>query len=199
MVRWPHAQEAATYARHTNLGLGLHFDVGEWVYLDGEWQPVYEVVPTESADAVPRELAAQLDRFERLVGEPPDHLDSHQHVHRKGPARRALVELGKRLGVPVREVDAEVAYNGAFFGHDGKATPVPEAITVDALIELIEGLPPGITELACHPATAVDHDSVYAHERVREVETLCDPRVRTTIERLGISLRSFGDVRATAS
>ena len=72
--------------------------------------------------------------------------------------------------------------------------PVPEAITVEALVAVIEGLPPGITELACHPAATSDHDSTYGAERLQELQTLCDPRVRAAIDRRGVDLRSFADL-----
>ena len=41
------------------------------------------------------------------------------------------------------------------------------------------------------PAVEHDHDSAYGEERIREVETLCDPRVRAAINRFGVDLRSF--------
>src|ERR687893_53407 len=44
MVRWPAAAEAAAYAReHSELSLGLHIDLSEWAYRDGDWRAVYEV------------------------------------------------------------------------------------------------------------------------------------------------------------
>src|SRR5215216_1900706 len=181
MVRWPHAEEAAAYARHSSLGVGLHLDLGEWEYHGGAWEPCYEVLPQESDEAVALELRRQLEAFERMVGRPPDNLDSHQHVHRQAPVRGAVLALGGRLGVPVRGASPIIAYSGVFFGQDGKGRPVADAITVDALISAIEDLPSGITELACHPAATPDHDSAYGWERVREVEALCDPRVRAAI------------------
>jgi predicted glycoside hydrolase/deacetylase ChbG (UPF0249 family) len=194
MVRWPDAEDAAAYARRATLGLGLHFDLGEWEYRDGEWQTVYAVVALDSPAEVEAELTRQLERFERLVGRSPDHLDSHQHVHLRGPARSALRAAGERIGVPVRELTPGIAYTGAFFGQDDKGRPVPEAITVEALVRLIEELPAGITELACHPAAAVDHPSVYAEERLTETATLCDPRVRHAIERHEVRLSTFGEL-----
>jgi len=194
MVRWPAAEEAAAYARRSRLGVGLHLDLGEWEYRDGEWRPRYEVLPEMSAAAVAEELARQAEAFERLVGRPPDHLDSHQHVHRDEPARGAALAFAGRLGVPVRELSPGVAYSGAFYGQDGRGAPVPEAIEPEALVRLIEALPTGVTELACHPATRVDHPSTYAEERLREAEALCDPRVRSAIERCGVVLRTFADL-----
>jgi predicted glycoside hydrolase/deacetylase ChbG (UPF0249 family) len=194
MVRWPDAEEAAAYARRGSLAVGLHLDLGEWVYRDAEWRVRYEVLARQTPDAVGAEIARQLERFERLVGRPPTHLDSHQHVHREEPARSALRRIGERLRVPVRELTPDIVYCGAFFGQGAKGTPVPEAITVEALIETIETLPVGVTELGCHPASEVDHDSTYGPERVREVETLCDPRVRAAVERCGVLLRSFAEL-----
>jgi chitin disaccharide deacetylase len=42
MVRWPAAAEAAAYGQeHLPLSLGLHVDLSEWVYRNGEWTPLY--------------------------------------------------------------------------------------------------------------------------------------------------------------
>lgn len=196
MVRWPAAEEAALYARRTSLAVGLHLDLGEWEHSRGEWRARYEVVDTEAAHAVAAELERQLGRFEQLVGRPPSHLDSHQHVHRDEPVRSELLRAGELLAVPVRHLTPGIAYSGAFFGHDGRETSLPEAITVEALVGVIEELPPGVTELGCHPAAEVDHESGYGHERLQEMETLCDPRIRAAIERRGVVLRSFADLPA---
>jgi predicted glycoside hydrolase/deacetylase ChbG (UPF0249 family) len=194
MVRWPGADEAAAYARRSSLGVGLHLDLGEWEFRDGGWHACYEVLAEQTPQAVAAEIASQLERFERLVGRSPTHLDSHQHVHREEPVRTALLRVGDRLGVPVRHLTPGIAYSGAFYGQDGKGAPLPGGITVEALIETIEALPAGITELGCHPAAEVDHDSVYGRERLQELETLCDPRVRAAVARCGVTLRSFGDL-----
>jgi predicted glycoside hydrolase/deacetylase ChbG (UPF0249 family) len=61
---------------------------------------------------------------------------------------------------------------------------------------VIEQLPSGVTELSCHPAAEVDHESSYGHERLQEMETLCDPRVRAAVERRDVALRSFADFSA---
>jgi predicted glycoside hydrolase/deacetylase ChbG (UPF0249 family) len=194
MVRWPAAEEAAAYSRRSSLSVGLHLDLGEWEYRDGEWHARYELAAEQTPDAIAEEIERQLERFERLTGRSPTHLDSHQHVHHVGPVRRELRRIGERLGVPVRDVTRGIVHSGAFHGQDGTGTPVPEAITVEALVRTIETLPAGITELGCHPATEIDHDSTYAQERLLEVATLCDPRVRAAIDRCGVALRSFADL-----
>ena len=63
MVRWPAAVEAAAYARRGSLSVGLHLDLGEWVYRDGEWHERYRVVP-DDAGCRAAELNRQLERFE---------------------------------------------------------------------------------------------------------------------------------------
>ena len=196
MVRWPDAEAAAAYARRTpSLGVGLHFDVGEWVYADGEWTARYEVLAEETPATVREELRRQLERFEQLLGRPPDHLDSHQHVHRSDPARGAVLEAAERLGIPVRG-ERGFTYDGGFFGQGHHAEPMPELVSVDALVASIEALPDGVTEFGCHPATAVDHETAYASERLIEARTLCDPRVRAAVDRRGARLASFGDAAA---
>jgi predicted glycoside hydrolase/deacetylase ChbG (UPF0249 family) len=194
MVRWPDAEQAAAHARGDSLSVGLHLELGEWIYRDGQWHACYEVVAPLTADAVRGEISSQLERFERLMGRPPTHLDSHQHVHFAEPTRSALVLAAERLGVPVRGCTPGIRYSGGFHGQDGRGLPFPEAITVEALTGEIERLEAGVTEMGCHPATHADHDSTYGAERVQELETLCDPRIRAAIARSGVSLRSFAEL-----
>jgi chitin disaccharide deacetylase len=199
MVRWPAAEEAAAYVRRQpGLDVGLHLDLGEWYYVDGDWQARYEVIDTADAAAVEEELGAQLETFRRLFDRDPSHLDSHQHVHRKEPVRSALRRAGERLGVPVRDLDRRVRYRGDFYGQDGRGWPVPDAIAVDFLIGLLEGLPEGVTELGCHPGEPDELQSTYYTERATEVATLTDPRVRAAVDELGIRLTTFAGVRSRA-
>src|SRR5437870_3409016 len=64
MVRWPAAAAGAAAAKqeHPRLDLGLHLDLGEWIYVNDAWQPLYQVVSTSDAQAVEREVQLQLDR-----------------------------------------------------------------------------------------------------------------------------------------
>jgi predicted glycoside hydrolase/deacetylase ChbG (UPF0249 family) len=195
MVRWDAAAAATSIARrHPRLALGLHLDLGEWVYRDGAWHEVYRVVDAQDSAAVGREVAWQLERFQRIVGQPPTHLDSHQHVHRDEPVRSALASAGRRLGVPVRGLTEWVRYRGDFHGQTGRGEPYPEGITVEALIGVVGTLPPGTTELGVHPGEIDGLDSPYRQERAVELEVLCDPRVRAALESEGIELVSFADL-----
>ena len=195
MVRWPAAVEAATYARaRPQLSVGLHVDLGEWTFRDGAWAARYEVVPLGDAARVSEELDRQLAAFRGLLGRDPTHLDSHQHVHRDQPAREALLDRARRLGIPVRHDSPAVRYSGQFYGQTGEGEPLPEAISLDALSALLRSLRPGVTELGCHPASGDDLDSTYRAERPRELAVLCDPRLKALIASEGIALCSFRDV-----
>jgi chitin disaccharide deacetylase len=191
MVRWPAAEEAAAIAaERPELGVGLHVDLSEWAYLDGEWQAVYEVAPNDPA-AVMAEIEVQVASFEALFGRAPTHLDSHQHVHRRDPARSALLLLGRALGIPVRECTPGIEYRGGFYGQTAKGEPLTDAISFESLLSLLRQLPAGVTELACHPSVEPEPESSYASERPRELNALCDPRLKAAIEAEGIQLGSF--------
>jgi predicted glycoside hydrolase/deacetylase ChbG (UPF0249 family) len=62
---------------------------------------------------------------------------------------------------------------------------------VSTLIEILEGLSPGTTELGCHPGFGHELGSPYRSERAEEVRVLCDSRVRAALKAEGIELRSF--------
>jgi predicted glycoside hydrolase/deacetylase ChbG (UPF0249 family) len=195
MVRMPAAAAAAELARALpSLAVGLHIDLGQWDYVDGEWRAAYERCAGDDSAAVERECRAQLETFRELLGREPSHLDSHQHVHLDEPLASVAAALAAELGVPLR--DRGIRYEGGFYGQSGRGEPFPEAIAAERLIELIESLPPGATELGCHPGIGVEAESVYGAERERELEALCDERVRATIERQGIALRSFAELGA---
>ena len=183
MVRWPQAAEAAAYGRsHPQFSLGLHFDLGEWGRRDGAWVMLYDVGASADAAAVAREASRQLARFRELTGQEPTHLDSHQHVHRREPARSVLLDLADRLGVPLRHFNDRVTYCGDFYGQTKDGASFPEAISVESLVRTLQALPEGVTELACHPGLDEDLDSMYARERLAEARR--DSRRRARAERM---------------
>jgi predicted glycoside hydrolase/deacetylase ChbG (UPF0249 family) len=195
MVRWPGVDEAVALARdHPELAVGLHLDLGEWRLQGSEWVPLYEVVRLDDERAVAAAIGGQLDRFRALLGRDPTHLDSHQHVHQRSPAREIAIEAARVLGIPLRGF-GPIRYCGAFYGQTNEGVSLPESIGVGALLEILEGLEYGCTELACHPAAGDDLDTMYRTERIEELRTLCDARVRSAIESLGIEVIAFPGLR----
>lgn len=201
MVRWPAAAEAAEYARsRPMLGVGLHLDMGEWIYRDGEWRLLYRVVPEDDAAAVEREAIAQLDKFRQLNGCDPTHLDSHQHVHRHAPLNTVAMEMARQLGVPLRGCLGGVNYVGNFYGQSGKGQPFHEAITPAALVQLVGDLPAGTNEIGCHAGYAEPELATsYRGERAAEVMALCDAEVRHAIEEQDIQLCNFTSCRVESA
>jgi predicted glycoside hydrolase/deacetylase ChbG (UPF0249 family) len=173
MVGGSAAREAAQAARdHPRLSVGLHF-------------------VHDGAD-VARALGRQLESFERLVGRPPTHVDSHHHFHRNDdvfPRFRALLEP---LGVPLRG-DGRVAWIGGFYAQWEEGVTNLDYVSVGAFERLLrEEVRPGWTELACHPGyRSAGFRSRYLAEREAEVRTLTDPRVQETIAELGIQLVNY--------
>jgi predicted glycoside hydrolase/deacetylase ChbG (UPF0249 family) len=197
MVRWPAARDAAAYARaHPELCVGLHLDLGEWNFVNEEWQLTYQVVPPDDALAVAQEIAHQLEQFHHLMGRSPAHLDSHQHVHQSEPVRSLCLKQAQALGIVLRGISPEVHYCGDFYGQSDKGYPCPDAISVEGLLKVLRRLPAGFTELGCHPAKAVDMEGMYRHERLVECQTLCDPRISTALVDEEIWPCSFADLDA---
>ena len=74
MTRWLAAGEASLYAKeHPELSIGLHLDLGEWTYHEGNWLPFYTVVPLDDIEAVTKEIADQLNISVSTV---------RQHIHK---------------------------------------------------------------------------------------------------------------------
>lgn len=194
MVRAGAAAAAADLIREqAELAVGLHLDIAEWRFEAGEWRVAYERCAPEDSAAVEAECRAQVDAFRELTGRDPTHLDSHQHTHMSEPVASVAERLAAEMEVPLR--DRGIRYEGGFYGQTGKGEPYPEGIEPEHLIELIGALPSGGTELGCHPGRGADTGSPYEAERERELRALCDPRVAAAIERAGIELRSFAELR----
>ena len=198
MVRWPAAAEAAAYAReHARLSVGLHVDLGESIYRDGEWMALYERADLQDAHAVEREIRAQLSLCRELLQREPTHLDSHQHVHAKEPARSILQSIAAELGVPLRHYSSRVRHEGRFYGQSRTGEPLAAGVGVAHLVNVLRSLPDGVTEVACHPGFAEgDLQTMYRAERRLELEALCDPGVRRALDEEKIELIGFADLLA---
>jgi len=186
----PAAAEAA--ATHPDLAIGLHLDLGQWDYEHGEWIQAYLHCDTEDRDEVEAECRAQLERFRALLGRAPTHLDSHQHVHESEPVAAVAEALAAELGVPLR--NRAIRYEGGFYGQSGKGEPFPAGIAPEALAKLIRELPPGWTEIGCHPSAGPVPTSSYDAERQIELRTLCDPSIREALNVTNVKLCNFAQV-----
>jgi predicted glycoside hydrolase/deacetylase ChbG (UPF0249 family) len=197
MTRWLAAGAAALYARtHPRLSVGIHLDLGEWVYRGGDWVPFYTVAPLDDNACVESEIVRQLEAFRYLMGRDPTHMNSHQHVHMREPVRTITLRLSEKLGIPLRNLCPDINYCLNFYGQTTEGLPFPSGIGGDRLVEMLSMLPDGLTVLVCHPGDATDLNTVYQRERLEELKVLCDPRVRAAINDFGVRLCSFEDWNA---
>jgi predicted glycoside hydrolase/deacetylase ChbG (UPF0249 family) len=185
---------AAEYAKKNNLALGLHLDLGEWIYNNENWNPIYEVISLDDISAVTEEIKNQLHVFYNLVGRNPTHIDSHQHVHKRKSILPIILDIARDLNVTLRGCTKKVNYCGDFYGQTSDSSPYHEAISAQNLKKIISTLPVGITEVACHPGINVEIATMYKIERDIEVNSLCDKDVRETIFNSDIELCSFSDI-----
>lgn len=206
MVRLPAARHATERAAAAGLhDLGLHLDLGEWVYRDGTWAPLYGLVDREDHAAVAAECGAQLAAFRHLVGRDPSHLDSHQHVHLDEPVRGIARAMAAELGVPLRHLAPPLTHCGGFYGQSGRGKPAPEMLTVDSLLRLLtearDATPDSGTavELGCHPGWDAALDTMYVAERRIEVDVLTTPGLRDRIAAIGFRLSTFSALAAAGS
>ena len=107
------------------------------------------------------EIALQAERFERLFGRPPDHLDGHHHCHAASGAAPHVEKLARRLAIRVRSIDPDhrVRLRAAGISTPdrlvGRLRPTEPAIpaTITAL-EAGRRRPAGATEWMVHPGYA---------------------------------------------
>jgi predicted glycoside hydrolase/deacetylase ChbG (UPF0249 family) len=158
----------------------------------------YAVVDDDDPSEVAQECTRQLELFRSLLGRDPSHLDSHQHAHRNEPLRTALVNLAAELRIPLRHFAPGIQYHGDYYGQTATGEPLPTALTVDALAAVLRSLPPGTSELGCHPASELDFESTYGSERLVECEVLCSAAIRDALEAEDIGLVSFDELRRSS-
>ena len=180
------AEAVAMSRDHPQLSVGLHWDV----WGEGD-EGQFDIHDTQ---AVRDEFQRQVDAFDRLVGRMPTHIDSHRHAHLRGPLLSTFRELVAPLGVPLR-YDSTVRCVGSFYAQWEPALTDLAHVSVAALQRLLrDEVGEGWTEFLCHPGyVSSDFASAYLTERETERRTLTDPRVRHTIDALGIRLVSYAD------
>lgn len=214
MVAYPAAREvAALSAAHPRLGIGLHVALtgGPPLLPPARLRSLVDAGgrlparPEGLAGADPAEIAAearaQLERFRELLGRLPTHLDSHHHSHRLPAVLDALTALAREHGLPVRAASAGVAERLRQEGLRTTRTFVEdffgEQATLPTLERVLARLPPGTSELMCHPAVVDDElraSSGYAAPRDQELAVLASPAALAAVRAAGVELAHFGEL-----
>jgi len=167
---------------------------------------------------VEEELVAQVARV-REAGIAVRHLDSHQHVHLHPALFPIVLRVARRFGIgavraarrvmPLRGLRpcllALVARRSWRALRDaGLRSPdtllgAAETGRLDEarLLRLLSRLPPGTSELVCHPGTgavAIGAAYPWGFQWDREVEALTSPQVRETLTRQGVRLATYAEL-----
>ena len=170
-------------------------------------------------DEVEREWSAQIERF-LACGVRPSHLDSHCHVHAYPGLYQLTLRLALRYAIPgVRRACAGLICHVPRLPGlrrvlrstrlTGAAPYQPEHFSVLSwmglvrharpLEALLRALPPGVTELVCHPGHVDDElrrVDTLTTPREREWLVLSRPAFRAVLAREGIRLTSWAEAAA---
>jgi len=183
------ASEAKKLLQYPELSIGLHFNITD----EGLKSDIIKrvVLPFRKAKEIEQEFEVQIKRFIEIIGKPPDHLDSHHHVHLQSQVvRHIFKKYSQKNKIPVRGF-GNINFIDSFFGRDIFRRTSFKKISVDSLLKILSSLKNGLNELMCHPGL-VDADllkiSSYAKERKVELETLTNKKVINCITETKIKL-----------
>jgi hopanoid biosynthesis associated protein HpnK len=171
------------------------------------------------------EIRAQFEAF-RASGLTLDHVNAHKHMHLHPTVARLVVEIGRDYGMravrlpkePVavlRRAFPEERYRAPFYGpaiaalrrrlrRAGLAlndqvfgVAWSGGMVEERVLRLLPHLPPGISELYCHPATRTTPALAAAmpgYRHAEELAALQSAQVRRRLAELDIGLISYGDL-----
>jgi chitin disaccharide deacetylase len=163
------------------------------------------------------EIRAQFAAFADL-GLKLDHLDAHKHFHLHPTVLSLALAIGREFGLSAVRVPqeprlgrwlllrpwlalmrarlrrAQMSCNDQIFGlsHSG-------AMDEARLLDILGGLPGGVTEIYLHPATqsgAAIAPSMPDYRHRDELAALLSPAVRAALARPGIQLGGYADIAA---
>jgi len=219
MASAPAFEHAAALARaHPGLDVGCHLTLTGGDSLVAPHLPL-PATPARLARAIAArqvrvydELVAQIRRLVD-AGIRPSHLDAHKHVHMLPPVTRAVARLarefrirwvrrplavpvlGPMLGLTLFRAGCRMTDNFLGYRQTGR-------LTKDVLLEVIRRLPPGLSELMCHPGHLGPQlraaKTRLKESRQRELEALTSPEVIAAIREAGIDLVNFRSLGAGA-
>ena len=169
------------------------------------------------------EISAQVEAYLNL-GLPLSHLCGHHHIHVHPMLAPVVAKLASMHGVPVRlpieprlpkpwqsRAVMALAIHGlalkasACFRHRAIARPAyfvghllrGRTFSTANVLSAVRAIPHGTSELMCHPGygdSGLGRLTSLTAERVYELETLTDPRLREGLLDLGIELGRWHDL-----
>ena len=167
--------------------------------------------------AVRRQLAAEIRaQFEAYAatGLALDHVNAHKHFHLHPTVLSLILRIGRDYGLRAVRLPAEAGapallrpwlrllarrLDAAGIAHNDTVVGIAHSGGMDekAMLEALQALPNGVTEIYLHPATAsgsVIAASMPDYRHADELAALLSPRVRAAVERLGVPCGGFTDL-----
>lgn len=219
MVGMPYATQAAELAKKCpDLHVGIHFTlsagkpvldpkdipslVDEKGYFHSQsWHKINKEKPIEedelNYEEVYRELEAQFNRFVDIMGRLPDHIDSHHFTSSYPRVHEQAKKFAYQYDLPVRYTHdyIESNYEKVEFSNRFYAGNVSiEYFTKD----FDNMLSKEAFEIMSHPAFVdqfVMDNSSYNVQRCKELDVLCDPRLKEWIKENNVEMITFGDLK----
>jgi hopanoid biosynthesis associated protein HpnK len=169
-------------------------------------------------DQLAAEIRAQFERFAE-TGLPLDHVDAQNHMHVHPTVFALILRIGREYGLRAIRIPREPfggtrsiapwlalmrsrARRAGLLCND-YAIGVNEAgaLTEERVLQALDALPEGVTEIFFHPATEAFGGADRGTEAFRwaeELAALTSPRVRDAIERHGIVSTTYGELTSAA-
>src|SRR5215212_2019140 len=167
-----------------------------------KYTPLIDHLPSLLMKEVKAEWHAQVEAFMQTSGRKPTHLDSHHH------SSYFSVDLFRTMLALAREYDCAIRFPftdniSSELKETNKQVPelmkefkpprpdhfivdfYEEGATQENLLNIINTLPDGTSEIMCHPGYVNDafvNESVYNHQRERELKILTDPTIKAAIQ-----------------
>jgi len=215
MINMPEALSSIELAKKngiTEMGLHLTLTCGQPISEIGEVSSLVDnhgkfykrrnqLFPKIKLEEVRIEFENQVKAFLN-TGLKLINLDSHHHVHMYDGVRKIVADLAKSYEVPLRSPDEttkKYLLNNAIKTTDYFSMEFyGENTSVENLKGIIEDFPDGTIEIMTHPAyldESLIQISSYNTNREKELETLLNNDLRKWLNKKGIKLISFGELR----
>ncbi len=179
-----------------------------------KYTPFIEHLPSLNLDEVKAEWRSQVEAFVKAASRKPTHFDSHHHSsYFSSELFHTMLELAKEYGCAIRfpftdnimsELEETSRQAPGLIKEFNPCRPdhfvfdfYDEGATHEALLNILDNLNGGTTELMCHPGhvdEAFVKESVYNRQRERELKILTDPSIKEAIQANGIELITFADL-----
>lgn len=208
MMNMPYAKWALEEAKkYPNLGVGVHLVLtvgkplvdGAISYTDSQGRFIR---PDAYSDGQPHadekelylEWKAQIDKYIEITGHKPTHIDSHHYVHSLPWHHQVAKRLSKEYDIPMRQDEQiidhyeYIPFTKGFYA---------DRVTISQIKSICEQHE-GSLEIMCHPGF-VDQPlydmTSYALPRMKELEILTSPEMKTFIEDNHIQLINYSNIK----